>query len=514
MPAGPRVATTMKDSNIRPIQRAIPAKRQADKRHYGVHPYFTRRPSNVVRKYIQHYSKEGDLVLDPFGGSGVTAIEAWLENRTGIHNDINPFANFIAEGIFSLAEGSHRDYQDALALLEGRCKERLVELGGISDEVIPSRFSDVVLPANLCLPRTADVRHFHELFSTKQLYALATLLQGIRESVPLALQKGFLLAWSATAAKLNLTFLSAQGRAASRGGSSIFSIYRYKVAKEPVELPAWKTFAERFVNVLAAKKEIGKVIEANRRTRGWKGRFVLHALDYEALAETYDSQIDYIFTDPPYGAHIAYLDLSILWNGWLDMVPDADVRQQELIVGGEFGLSEASYVEGLGKSVKSCVRMLKPGRWLSIVFQHWNVAYFETILSAAASAGADLKAAVSQVGDPIWSMHKKKGSDSVLAGEMILTFCRTGAVQATIPSSFEVGDHLHRILRDSPVEHVFGEYVFNQMILDAWRCGAIEKLNVSRIEFSELMRESGWEYDSREHYWVRSGRRAGLLMGA
>src|SRR6059058_2749968 len=99
---------------LRVIDTPIPAERQSAKRHYGVHPYFTRRPYNVVRQYIQHYSREGDRVLDPFGGSGVTAIEAFLENRIGMHNDINPLANFIATGIAGLQHGTLADYEDAL----------------------------------------------------------------------------------------------------------------------------------------------------------------------------------------------------------------------------------------------------------------------------------------------------------------------------------------------------------------------------------------------------------------
>jgi len=86
----------MSKEKIVPIESPIPADRQSAKRHYGVHPYFTRRPYNVVRKYILHYSQPNDRVLDPFGGSGVTAVEAFLENRIGIHNDINPLANFAA----------------------------------------------------------------------------------------------------------------------------------------------------------------------------------------------------------------------------------------------------------------------------------------------------------------------------------------------------------------------------------------------------------------------------------
>ena len=43
----------MSRTGIEPILEAIPAARQEDARHYGVHPYFTRRPANVVRAYIE-----------------------------------------------------------------------------------------------------------------------------------------------------------------------------------------------------------------------------------------------------------------------------------------------------------------------------------------------------------------------------------------------------------------------------------------------------------------------------
>src|SRR5580704_16671871 len=85
--------------DIQPILEAIPAARQDDARHYGVHPYFTRRPANFVREYVERYSLVGDIVLDPFGGTGVTAIEAFLLGRNAIQNDLNPFANFIARNI-------------------------------------------------------------------------------------------------------------------------------------------------------------------------------------------------------------------------------------------------------------------------------------------------------------------------------------------------------------------------------------------------------------------------------
>src|SRR5437764_269449 len=235
---------------ISPIQLPFAADRQSAKRHYGVHPYFTRRPQNVVRDYILHYSKEGDSVLDPFGGSGVTAIEAFLENRNGIQNDINPLANFIAAGIANLEKGDMVEYEAALRVLRDTCQKKLDELYQLPTNKIDDFTRKLKLPRDIRLPRSSDVEHYRELFSPRQMAALALLRQAVDNIAHEHARRGMLLAWSATLAKLNRTFLSAEGRAESRGGSSIFSIYRYKIAKQPVELTPWKTFEERARNVI------------------------------------------------------------------------------------------------------------------------------------------------------------------------------------------------------------------------------------------------------------------------
>src|SRR6266545_8128582 len=111
----------MTRAKIEPISESIPAARQSDARHYGVHPYFTRRPANVVRAYLERYSREGDTVLDPFGGTGVTAIEAFLIGRNAIHNDLNPFANFIARNIADTTLSSTIPLRAAFARVEKEC---------------------------------------------------------------------------------------------------------------------------------------------------------------------------------------------------------------------------------------------------------------------------------------------------------------------------------------------------------------------------------------------------------
>ena len=495
---------------LQPILRPIPPDRQGAKRHYGVHPYFTRRPANVLRAYIKQFTQPGDTVLDPFGGSGVTAIEAMLLNRHGIQNDINPLANFIASQIADTAYEDTRYIREAFSDLQTLCKQDVQLIPSLSEREVEKRLADVELPENIRLPKSSDVERYYDLFSSRQLLALALLKGGIDSIHDTSARGALLLAWSATLGKLNKTFLSARGRLESRGGSSIFSIYRYKVAGHPVDLPAWDVFRERVMNVIAGKEEVLKQKRVWKRTEGWRGRFEAYCLDIAALPAAIGRKVDYIFTDPPYGGNIAYLDLSILWNHWLGLEVSLSSRENEIIVGGELRLSDEHYIRRFRESVRLCVDMLKQNRWLSIVFEHWNTRYFEAILEEAAQGGATLKAAVTQVGDIIWSMHKKKNKEKVLAGEMILSFAKDGKGhlptrrRSSNPTIDELIDEA--LLEVSPDRRPFaGEMLFNKIVLNAWHLGALHTLDLSREEFSEALTAKGWRYNIVQHRWFNTG---------
>jgi len=498
-----------------PILEAIPAARQEVARHYGVHPYFTRRPSNVVRAYIERYSQAGETVLDPFGGTGVTAIEAFLLGREGIHNDLNPFANFIAQNIADTTLRSVTSLQEAFQRVENRCRQTVRKIESLADAQALAKAKEFPLPKNIRLPKNSDAEFFHDMFTPRQLAGLAAIKAAI-DAEPVSAERNLLLlAWSASIAKLNKTWLSAKGRAASRGGSSIFSIYRYKLASECVELPIWETFAGRFENVVAAKQEVLQIRDYQRAKAGAddsldsKTNFRVLAQDAAALERFISpASVDYIFTDPPYGAFISYLDLSILWNHWLGFPVEDTVRQAEAIVGGEQDLSEDHYKAKLSESIATCLRLLKPDRWFSVVFQHWDLSYFATILETATSGGAELKAAITQTGDVIWSMHKKKNSESVLAGEMILTFYKP-AKAAKKPDEhgdekLGPGEILKQAFDDclqNSASSFTSEALFNQLILALWRRRALNCLKLDRTEFSGELQRRGWTYDEKRHVW-------------
>nr|MDO8111446.1 DNA methyltransferase [Candidatus Sigynarchaeota archaeon] len=63
---------------------------------YLMHKFWSRKPHNIIAVYIANYSNAGDIVLDPFGGSGVTANEALHLGRRAISIDANELATFIA----------------------------------------------------------------------------------------------------------------------------------------------------------------------------------------------------------------------------------------------------------------------------------------------------------------------------------------------------------------------------------------------------------------------------------
>lgn len=52
-------------------------------------------PTDMVKNVIHYYSKEGDLVGDPFAGSGMTKFVCDQLNRKSINSDINPSEDWI-----------------------------------------------------------------------------------------------------------------------------------------------------------------------------------------------------------------------------------------------------------------------------------------------------------------------------------------------------------------------------------------------------------------------------------
>lgn len=101
---------------VKPI--AGPFRGKTHPPRYRLHKYWARKPHNVVRSHILHYTKEGDLVLDPFCGSGVTISEALLAGRKAIGIDLNPLAVQVSRVLMN--PYSIKQFDEAFSLIESK----------------------------------------------------------------------------------------------------------------------------------------------------------------------------------------------------------------------------------------------------------------------------------------------------------------------------------------------------------------------------------------------------------
>jgi DNA modification methylase len=101
------------------------------------------------------------------------------------------------------------------------------------------------------------------------------------------------------------------------------------------------------------------------------------------LSLTNDS-IDYIFTDPPFGANIMYSELSFLLESWLKIKTN---NKDEAIEAPKQGKSLLDYQDLMTKCFKEYFRVLKPGKWMTVEFSNTSAAVWNGIQTSLQRAG-------------------------------------------------------------------------------------------------------------------------------
>lgn len=80
-----------------------------------IHPYPAKFPVSTAEEYILRYSKVGDMVFDPFVGSGSSLLAATANNRFAVGTDINGIAVLISK--FKLLDIDDNDVEKLNAFL-------------------------------------------------------------------------------------------------------------------------------------------------------------------------------------------------------------------------------------------------------------------------------------------------------------------------------------------------------------------------------------------------------------
>jgi hypothetical protein len=101
MTAGPERGTSNQlELGLGVSRLAIEPEWKAQQRLWGhsLHPmcsYLASFPAALAHAFVERYSRPGDVVLDPFSGRGTAPLEAVVEGRIGVGNDLNPFAHLL-----------------------------------------------------------------------------------------------------------------------------------------------------------------------------------------------------------------------------------------------------------------------------------------------------------------------------------------------------------------------------------------------------------------------------------
>ncbi len=108
------------------------------------------------------------------------------------------------------------------------------------------------------------------------------------------------------------------------------------------------------------------------------------------LEEIPSNSVDYVFTDPPFGSNIFYADCNFIWEAWLNQGFTDQTHEAVVHVKHKDKNTLPDYARLMTDSFREMYRVLKPGRWASVVFHNSDDKIWQTILDAVQAAGLEL----------------------------------------------------------------------------------------------------------------------------
>jgi SAM-dependent methyltransferase len=433
------------------MQTSIPAfgKKVESQSHtpiYLMHKYFARRPWNVFRELISHYSSPGDIILDPFCGGGVTVIESLKLRRNVVGVDINSLATYVTRMEatpvdldllkYAFTNLSQRVRDEINSFYTTSCAEcgakavadwiewdekskQIIRLKfecpicGLKAEKSPTKddmdyaksidhdFHDMVVKGNLWYPITRipsgdktnsllsdGINYFYELFTKRNLLALALIRKHIHD-IEDELSRNFLnftlsssLKWSSRQSHLRGKIVEG------------WAMHAYWIYPKSLEINVWNTFERRYQAVVRGKKyanrQIGDCVDAKQFEEIHHSplSFFIFTGDSSNLPIP-SSSIDAVITDPPYGGNVNYAELSDYWVIW-NSSGETTAKDEEAIINKTRRKTISDYQTTLYRVFKECYRILKPHRVLVSTFNSKDLRIVASFVTAASQAGFTL----------------------------------------------------------------------------------------------------------------------------
>jgi 16S rRNA G966 N2-methylase RsmD len=438
---------------------------------YMAHAYLTKIPVAGITPFIEAFTEPGQVVLDPFAGSGMTGVAAAVLGRRARLFDISVLGRHIGTNYLNLVDGDAFGKQghavataardrvgDVYAVRCQRCQGaaelaktvwsvrircgscrapvtyyRALEAAGwgkdqmrcpACDAPVSSRNERVgeepVLDAVSCscsrtqleqpptvasvdsmatglpwpdLPIGSDRQMYHlsalgrhgltstaKFFSPRNLAVLAALSAAIDRVDDPAMRDKLRFAFTAILTRASKRYQWSRQRPLNAANAT------YYVSAVFYEWNVFDLF-ERKVKALRSSDDW-------IRARLGQGTLFDGATDTEVTYELAsavklplpDDSVDYVFTDPPFGSNIFYADMSLFQEAWLGSTTDPSLEAVVDRAGNSTARTAERYEALLTGALGECVRVLKPGGWISMVFGNSSGALWSLVQRAVAAA--------------------------------------------------------------------------------------------------------------------------------
>jgi 16S rRNA G966 N2-methylase RsmD len=500
-------------------RQAVPGLVKAGKNTliYGVHSYSTKVPPLAITPFIEQFTSPGELVLDPFAGSGMTGVAAILLGRRARLSDVAPAsihiaANYVTPCDASRFMGVARRIMSHVESLYGPLYRTTCDRCGDTATIEYTVWSDVFLcrcGAEISYWHVAVDRETGSVRSLLTCGACGTLsrktdLTWLR-ATPVSTKYscrakcGAMIERAISAREIDLArrvesepvsdwypttpfgpdremwrkshevmgINSVDGFYTRRNLKTLAGLWRLVTEVDDARLRSALRFAfTAMVNRASRRYQWN----AKRPTNVQTGTLYISSLNYEwnvlslfrrkvrdvhayyaahpnfpGRAEIVresatrltvpDNSVDYIFTDPPFGANIYYADCALLWESWLG---EHTSREDEILIHTKQrtrgGNSLADYERLMTEAFIRMREVLKPGRMASVVFHSSHADVWRAIQDSVRAAGFELVGTTSlDKGQPsIKGLKGQRGIERVAAVDVVLTLRRPAGPLASV----------------------------------------------------------------------------------
>lgn len=137
---------------------------------------------------------------------------------------------------------------------------------------------------------------------------------------------------------------------------------------------------------IGIKKKLKELKEANNEISKWNPE--IHVSNASAQnSHLKDNSIDYIFTDPPFGENIQYSEINFLSEAWLHKFTE---NRDETIISKYQKKNLQRYEQLLKSAFLENFRILKPGKFMTVIFHNTQKDVWNSLQEAIMSSGFEI----------------------------------------------------------------------------------------------------------------------------